>query len=238
MCDTEKMEEKELSTMGAAIVHQMRNEDITEDEIIAEIEKTPELAQVKLSSGSNLFLTSVLWNRLNIAKVLVGLGADVHWKSRASLISGNALNVARTPEAADYLLGLGLEPEKNLSISAPYWNPAIKAVSHNDVHMMLYWLNKEKELFKEDEHYIRELIQATIEMAVTMNQWTMTSRIMADDELYVILKDTYAQTGDVNSIKLYLRALKQVTEEHLTDKKKELTKRLNDRKRELSKSQE
>lgn len=232
------MDEKELSKLGTAIAQQMRNKDVTEDKIIAEIEKTPELAQIKLSSGSNLFLASVLYNRFNITKSLVGLGADIHWKNSASLISGNALNVAHTPEAADYLLGLGLEPEKNLLISAPYWNPAIKAAAHNDVNMMLYWLNKEKELFKEDENYIRALVHATIEMAVIMNQWTMTSRIMEDDELYVILKDTYDQTSDMNSIKLYLRALKQVTEEHLIDKKKELSKRLNKRKRQLSKPQE
>lgn len=229
------MTEQELRTLAIEIDKSFYNKQTSDDEIINRIKVIPELINVKLPSGSNLFLSSVRWNRLQITKVLAQMGSDIHLQNSASGISGNALNVAATPETADYLLDIGLEPERNLSIREPYWNPAIKAVHLNSCEMFLYWLKKEKELFKNDKAYIDELFKVSLENAIRyLNQPNMLSCIMSDDELYDIMKGIYMQADSVDSIKLYLKALRQITDETLEARKKEVRSLLNARKRELA----
>ena len=230
------MTEQELRALAMDIDKSFRTEGTSDDEIIDRIKDTPELINVKLLSGANLFLSSVRWNRLQIAKALAEMGSDVHCKIDASAIKGNALNVAGTPETAEYLLSIGLEIEKNCSIREPYWNPAIKAVHLNNCEMFLYWLKREKELFKDDKAYIDELVRAAVENAVCyLNQSNMLSCIMSDDELYSIMKDLYMQVDSTDSIKLYLGSLRQISDQALESRKKELRSILNARKRELSK---
>lgn len=230
------MTEQELKVLAMDIDKSFRNEETSDEEIIGRIKDTPELINVTLLSGANLFLSSVRWNRPQITKALAEMGSDIHWKIDASAVSGNALNVARTPEIAEYLLSIGLEIEKNCSIREPYWNPAIKAVHLNNCDMVLYWLKKERELFKNDKAYIDELVKAAVKNAVChMNQSNMLSCIMANDELYSIMKDVYMQVDNVDSIKLYLSSLRQISDKTLESRKKELRNVLNKRKSELSK---
>ena len=100
------MTEQELTALAMDIDKSFRSEETSDDAIIGRIKDTPELINVTLLSGANLFLSSVRWNRPQIAKVLVEMGSDIHWRIDASAVSGNALNAARTPETADYLLSI------------------------------------------------------------------------------------------------------------------------------------
>ena len=198
------MTEKELRLFGDSLMQALIHGDILEEKAISDIQKTPELIHTELSSGANLFLFCVLWNQCKVVQTLAEMGADIHRESESSMISGNALNVARTPEMADYLLGLGLKVETNLSIREKYWNPAVKAAGHNDVSMLFYWLHKEKELFKNDRPFLRDITNAVIEMVDMMNQSNMLAAVVADRELYPLLKEHYTQAEDRDSIKLSL----------------------------------
>lgn len=227
------MEASELRLMGRAIVQQFRNPSVTDEEIIRQIKEQPELINAELQSKENLFLSAVRWNRFHIAQALEEMGADINWRCEASLIAGNALNVAHSPEQADYLLEHGVEIEKNLSYASPYRNPAIAAADHNDKAMLFYWLNKQKEIFAEDEQFVKELIYATMETVALVNQYDMLSNIIADEELYEVLKEVYSRKDNEKSIKLILSALSYIKDEELESKKKELRKILNTRKKEL-----
>ena len=77
--------------------------------------------------------------------------------------------------------------------------------------MLLYWLNKQKEI----------------------NQYDTLSCIIADEELFYILKDIYSKLDDVKSIQLYNSSLRQIDDKNLEARKKELRKILNGRKKEL-----
>ncbi len=158
------MTESELIEAASAIQAQFRDETIPDKAIILQIRELPELVHAKLLSGANLFLSAVLWNRFPAAMALAIMGADIHWTCKASLFSGNALNVAHTPQQADQLLAMGVQIERNLLLSQPFQNPAVMAASHNDTVMLLYWLKKQRELFAEDEGYIRALYYAAIDM--------------------------------------------------------------------------
>lgn len=227
------MTEQELKHEAREIVRLFKNKEVTDEEIICRIKDMPEIIHIKLPSTANLFLESVLSNRFQITKVLVEMGSDIHLKCKPSLIAGNVLNVAHSSEQADYLLGLGIEIEKNISMKEDFVNPLIMAVQHNQKDMVFYWLHKQKVLFAEDEEFIKELICATIYQITIMNQWDMIACIMADDELYPIMKDIYSEKNDISSIKLVLASLRRIKEEALESKKKELRKILNERKKKL-----
>ena len=222
---------EELSEKANAIKLLFKVNTVSDEEIIRQIEETPELIHAKLPSTANLFIESVLWNRFNITKILVNMGSDIHLKCEPSLIAGNALNVAHSPGQADYLLDLGIEIEKNLSMKEAFRNPAISAVFHNDKTMVVYWINKQKELFPDEELYIQKLITAVIGTIAMMNQYDMLSYVLADEELYCALKEIYSKEEDVDSIKRILSALRNIKEEALESKKKELRKILNARKK-------
>lgn len=164
------------------------------------------------------------------------MGADIHWTCEASMIHGNALGVARSPQQADQLLEWGVEVERNLSllISKPFKNPAIVAAEHNDTIMLLYWLGKQKELFADDPGYVGEVFYAAINMVSIMNQYNMLACVIADGELFGILKEIYAQVDNMESVRLYLSALRYIKDEGLDVRKKELRKILNAKKKELS----
>lgn len=224
------MSEQELKQEAAEIVKLFRDKEITDEEILSRIKTMPEVIHAKLPSTANLFLDSVLANRFEITKVLVEMGADIQLKCKPSLIRGNALNVAHSPEQADYLLSLGLGIEKNLSVREDFWNPAIMAVRHNEKSMVLYWLNKQKVLFAEEKEFIEALINETIYQVTIMNQCDMLACIMADDELYQVMKEIYSKVDNMSSVKLILGSLRQIKEDALEGKKKELRKILNDKK--------
>ena len=227
------MTEQELRKEGNEIVKLFRDKAVPNEEILSRIKAIPELVHAKLPSTANLFLEAVLKNRFEITKALVEMGADIHLKCRGSLIGGNALNVAYSPEMADYLLKLGVEIEKNLSSREKFVNPAIMAVRHNEKEMVFYWLNKQKEIWAGEEEYIEALIHETIYQVTIMNQSDMLAGIMADDELYQVMKDIYSKEDDLSSIKLILSSLRRINEEDLEKKKKELRKILNERKKSL-----
>lgn len=226
----------ELTKRASEIVAQFRDETISDEEIIRQIKEEPELIHVKCLSGTNLFLDAVRWDRFSIAKALREMGADIHWTCEASMIHGNALGVARSPQQADQLLEWGVEVERNLSllISKPFKNPAIVAAEHNDTIMLLYWLGKQKELFADDPGYVGEVFYAAINMVSIMNQYNMLACVIADDELFGILKEIYAQVDNMESVRLYLSALRYIKDEALDVRKKELRKILNAKKKELS----
>lgn len=208
-----QMNEQESRKLASTISTLFNQKDITDDEIIRQIKEVPEVIHVLLPSTANLFMESIFHNRFQVTKVLVEIGSDIHIKCKPSLIKGNALNVARSPEQADYLLGLGIEIERNLSMREPFINPAIAAVQHNDKTMVLYWISKQKELFANDEPYLRELIYATINNVTIMNQYGMISCIIADEELFSVLKEIYSKEDNEQSIKLILSALRHIKDE-------------------------
>lgn len=226
----------ELTKRASEIVAQFRDKTISDEEIIRQIKEEPELIHVKCLSGTNLFLDAVRWDRFSIAKALREMGADIHWTCEASMIHGNALGVARSPQQADQLLEWGVEVERNLSllISKPFKNPAIVAAEHNDTIMLLYWLGKQKELFADDPGYVGEVFYAAINMVSIMNQYNMLACVIADGELFGILKEIYAQVDNMESVRLYLSALRYIKDEALDVRKKELRKILNAKKKELS----
>lgn len=229
-----KMTDLELREKAFEIQAQLRDETIPDEAIILQIKGLHELIHMKIPSGSNLFLEAVCWNRFPVAIALSDMGADIHWTSEASIIHGNALNVAHSPQQADQLLALGIEIERNLLLSKPIQNPAIMAASHNDTVMLCYWLEKQKEIFADDAEYVRELYYAAIDMVSMMNQYNMLACVMADDELFNILRNIYSRVDNVSSIRLYLRALGYIDDKNLDTRKKELRKILNTRKKELS----
>lgn len=225
------MTDLELSKMASALRTQFRDKTIPDEEIILQIKEQPELVHAKCLSGANLFLAAVLSNRFPVAKVLCEMGADIHWRCEASMYNGNALNVAHSPQQADWLLDHGVEIERNLLLSKPFQNPAIMAAGHNDTTMLLYWLRKQRELFADDPKYVGQIFYAAIDMVSMMNQYDMLSCVMADDELFGILREIYSEVDNAESIRLYLSSLRKISDKSLDVKKKELRKILNTRKK-------
>ena len=108
------------------------------------------------------------------------------------------------------------------------------AAEHNDTTMLFYWLSKQRELFTDDPEYVGKVFYAAIDMVSMMNQYNMLSCVIADDELFGILKEIYSKIDNVESVRLYLSALRYIKDEKLENRKKELRKVLNEKKKELS----
>lgn len=86
----------------------------------------------------------------------------------------------------------------------------------------------------DDPEYVREIFYAAINMVSIMNQYDMLSCVIADDELFVILREIYSQEDDAASVRLSLSALRHISDKSLENRKKELRKILNTKKKELS----
>ena len=226
------MTESELKEKANKILEQIRDKNISDEIIIGQIRENPELIHVKLKTGMNLFMAGTDCDRLLSAKALSHMGADIHWTCPAG--EGNALNIAKSPETADALLALGVEIERNLLLSQPFRNPAVVAAGRNNTTMLFYWLEKQKEIFAEDKAYVKELFHAAIRMVSIINQHNMLACVMADDALFGILQDIYANLDDVSSIRLCLRSLGNINDKNLDARKKELRKTLNAAKKRLS----
>lgn len=106
------MTELELRKKATAIVAQYRDNTISDEEILRQIREEPEVVHAECLSGANLFLAAVLHSRFVVAKALSEMGADIHWTCKASMFNGNALNVAHSPQEADWLLDQGVVIEK------------------------------------------------------------------------------------------------------------------------------
>ncbi len=228
------MTDQELRMLSAAIQSQLADAAVPDEVILDKVREVPELLQAKLPSSANLFLAAVSRGRFQLAKELAAMGADIHWRCEASGIGGNALNAARTPEQAEELLAMGLEIERNLSLRLPCQNPAVTSASRNEPEMMRYWLQKQSQLFAGEPEYLQQLFYAAIRVASMLNQYGTLAVIMADDELFPLLKEIYSREDTVDSIKLYQSALRRIKDESLEPRKKELRKILNARKKELS----
>jgi len=228
------MTDLELRKLTAAIQSQLADAAVPDEVILDKVREVPELLQAKLPSSANLFLAAVSRGRFQLAKELAAMGADIHWRCEASGIGGNALNAARTPEQAEELLAMGLEIERNLSLRLPCQNPAVTSASRNEPEMMRYWLQKQSQLFAGEPEYLQQLFYAAIRVASMLNQYGTLAVIMADDELFPLLKEIYSREDTVDSIKLYQSALRRIKDESLEPRKKELRKILNARKKELS----
>lgn len=230
------MTDLEFRKKAAEVASQLRNKAVSDEEIIRQIQEEPGLVHAKCLSGANLFLEAVVENRFPVAQALREMGADIHWVCHASVFNGNALNVARSPWQADQLLEWGVEIERNLSlhISKPFKNPAIMAALHNDTAMLVYWLEKQRELFADEPDYVGELFYAAIDVVSMMNQYNMLACVIADEALFDILKEIYSRVDDTKSIRLYLGALRHINDPSLEPRKKELRKILNAKKKELS----
>ncbi|MCI9195907.1 MAG: hypothetical protein HFF14_10085 [Angelakisella sp.] len=228
------MTDQELRMLSAAIQSQLADAAVPDEVILDKVREVPELLQAKLPSSANLFLAAVSRGRFQLAKELAAMGADIHWRCEASGIGGNALNAARTPEQAEELLAMGLEIERNLSLRLPCQNPAVTSASRNEPEMMRYWLQKQSQLFAGEPEYLQQLFYAAIRVASMLNQYNTLAVIMADDELFPLLREIYSREDTVDSIKLYQSALRRIKDESLEPRKKELRKILNARKKELS----
>lgn len=228
------MTDLELRMLAAAIQSQLADAAVPDEVILDKVREVPELLQAKLPSSANLFLAAVSRGRFQLAKELAAMGADIHWRCEASGIGGNALNAARTPEQAEELLAMGLEIERNLSLRLPCQNPAVTSASRNEPEMMRYWLQKQSQLFAGEPEYLQQLFYAAIRVASMLNQYGTLAVIMADDELFPLLKEIYSREDTVDSIKLYQSALRRIKDESLEPRKKELRKILNARKKKLS----
>ena len=228
------MTDQELRMLSAAIQSQLADAAVPDEVILDKVREVPELLQAKLPSSANLFLAAVSRGRFQLAKELAAMGADIHWRCEASGIGGNAINAARTPEQAEELLAMGLEIERNLSLRLPCQNPAVTSASRNEPEMMRYWLQKQSQLFAGEPEYLQQLFYAAINVASMLNQYGTLAVIMADDELFPLLKEIYSREDTVDSIKLYQSAPRRVKDESLEPRKKELRKILNARKKELS----
>ncbi len=228
------MTDQELRMLSAAIQSQLADAAVPDEVILDKVREVPELLQAKLPSSANLFLAAVSRGRFELAKRAAAMGADIHWRCEASGIGGNALNAARTPEQAEELLAMGLEIERNLSLRLPCQNPAVTSASRNEPEMMRYWLQKQSQLFAGEPEYLQQLFYAAIRVASMLNQYGTLAVIMADDELFPLLKEIYSREDTVDSIKLYQSALRRIKDESLEPRKKELRKILNARKKELS----
>lgn len=225
------MTNSELREKAFALGDLIKDTNISDEVIISQIKEVPELINAKLRTGMNPFVAAVAQGRISVAKALSDMGADIHWTCAAS--EGNALNVARTPQHADEVLALGVEVEKNLLLSKPFKNPAIVAALSNKKIMLFYWLNKQKEIFADDPKYLEELNYETIRMVSIANQFNTLSCIIADEELFYILKDIYSKLDNVKSIQLYNSSLRKIDDKNLEARKKELRKILSARKKEL-----
>ena len=228
------MTDLELRKLTTVIQSQLADAAVPDEVILDKVREVPELLQAKLPSSANLFLAAVSRGRFQLAKELAAMGADIHWRCEASGIGGNALNAARTPEQAEELLAMGLEIERNLSLRLPCQNPAVTSASRNEPEMMRYWLQKQSQLFAGEPEYLQQLFYAAIRVASMLNQYGTLAVIMADDELFPLLKEIYSREDTVDSIKLYQSALRRIKDESLEPRKKELRKILNARKKELS----
>lgn len=228
------MTDQELRMLSAAIQSQLADAAVPDEVILDKVREVPELLQAKLPSSANLFLAAVSRGRFELAKRAAAMGADIHWRCEASGIGGNALNAARTPEQAEELLAMGLEIERNLSLRLPCQNPAVTSASRNEPEMMRYWLQKQSQLFAGESEYLQQLFYAAIRVASMLNQYGTLAVIMADDELFPLLKEIYSREDTVDSIKLYQSALRRIKDESLEPRKKELRKILNARKKKLS----
>lgn len=228
------MTDQELRMLSAAIQSQLADAAVPDEVILDKVREIPELLQAKLPSSANLFLAAVSRGRFQLAKELAAMGADIHCRCEASGIGGNALNAARTPEQAEELLAMGLEIERNLSLRHPCQNPAVTSASRNEPEMMRYWLQKQSQLFAGEPEYLQQLFYAAIRVASMLNQYNTLAVIMADDELFPLLKEIYSREDTVDSIKLYQSALRRIKDESLEPRKKELRKILNARKKQLS----
>ena len=228
------MTDQELRMLSAAIQSQLADAAVPDEVILDKVREVPELLQAKLPSSANLFLAAVSRGRFQLAKELAAMGADIHWRCEASGIGGNALNAARTPEQAEELLAMGLEIERNLSLRLPCQNPAVTSASRNEPEMMRYWLQKQSQLFAGEPEYLQQLFYAAIRVASMFNQYNTLAVIIADDQLFPLLKEIYAGEDTADSIKLYQSALRRIKDEGLEPRKKELRKVLNARRKELS----
>lgn len=216
----------------------LNEKEITDEEIWKKISETPEIIKIRDKRSSNyLFMLTIPYGRIELAKKLAENGADVHEESTLPFYNGNALNGAETTGMAEWLLSLGVKVEKNLvqdpkERTTPYVNPAVNAASRNDAGMMRYWLTKEKALFADDPDYLEELFEKTISVAAKVNQNTLLEFIIRDEELYPYLKKDYSDGNSWNpkvSAKLRKQSLKLIEAEELKPQVKELTKILTQR---------
>lgn len=89
------MTELELKQKAFAIEDLIRDTNISDEAILAQIKEVPELINAKLRTGMNPFVAAIRWDRLPLAKTLRDMGADIHWTCAAC--QGNALNAACSP---------------------------------------------------------------------------------------------------------------------------------------------
>ena len=216
------MTDWELRKRASELASQLRDKAISDEEIIRQIREEPELVQAECLSGANLFLEAVVENRFPVAQALREMGADIHRTCKASVFNGNALNVARSPQQADQLLEWGVEIERNLSlhISKPFKNPAIMAALRNDTTMLAYWLETQRRLFADQSEYVGEIFYAAMDVVSMMNQYNMLACVIADEELYGILKEINSQVDNIKAIRLYLGALRHISGESLEPRKR------------------
>ena len=234
----EELEKEYVKLIKEIRMKMIANESCSDAEIIKKIAETPIIIKLRdRITRTNLFMQAVFFDRMELAKYLAEQGADIHFETETDGFHGNALNAAKTPEMAEWLLSLGLKIERNLIQNiyerpVPYDNPAIVSAIFSRPQMMRYWLIKEKEMFADDLDYIDELFFITIDQASCNNSSSMLTTMISDDELFSCLKRIYAEGNCWNlkeTIKLHKRGLKIVEAEELQDRKKELLKILNQR---------
>lgn len=130
--------------------------------------------------------------------------------------------------------GVEIERDLSLLIMKPFKNPAIMAAFHNDTAMLLYWLGKQRELFADEPEYVGKIFYGTMDVVSMMNQYDMLACVIADEELFDILKEIYSHVDNTKAVRLYLSAPRHISDENLEPRKKELRKILHAKRKELS----
>jgi len=82
------MTDLELRQKAFAIGDLMKDTNVADETIIAQIKEMPELLNAKLRTGMNPFMAAVNCKRIFLAKALCDMGADIQWECAAG--GGNA----------------------------------------------------------------------------------------------------------------------------------------------------
>lgn len=73
------MTELELKEKAFAIGGLIRDTNISDEAILAQIKEVPRLINAKLRTGMNPCVAAVAQGRLVLAKALCDMGSDMHW---------------------------------------------------------------------------------------------------------------------------------------------------------------
>lgn len=218
------MADKEIQLEKNKIVAMINDAQISDKQIIEEIEERPFLIDIELMSGRNLFMEAVKTERFELVKYLKENGSDIQHKCSGSLTNGNALNLARTEKMAEYLLENGVEVLQRFEYGEDYVHPACHLANFSETSDMVeYWRKKERTLIS-DMEIIERMDMAIIDIITMSNSKDGLSYLLRNDELFELYMTRIKPNKTADSMKYTKRALKNIDDPDLTDRIKEMCK--------------